>query len=293
MVAIGGVALTIAACGSPMPGRCPLENWSGVCQLTSFTKVREVEMPVPHAVYEAIYAPVRNRQSPNYTPPEVRLEVSALSKYEPLLEQHMQVYRQIPCQQTIREGCAYNPVAAQLPEFDPNRYARYAQAQPVGPQGCAKIEEQAGVSVGERGSESLPERFYFARNSANLDANMPPTAQTVARRLFADPGIECVGVVGQSASGESPGLGELRAQAIKRLLVQQGVQPQRMMTISASTPLYGPGSEQEPPKPEDQRVSITVILRGSPPPGGAPSSAPPPAPPASPAPGAPAPVPRQ
>lgn len=282
--------MTVGACGGPMSGRCPLESWSGTCQLTSFTKVREVEMPVPHAVYEAIYTPVRNAQSPNYTPPEVHLEVKAVSKYERLLAQHMQVYGQIPCQQTIRDGCAYNPVVATLPEFDPNRYAQYAQAEPAGPQGCEKIEAQGGASVGEHGSETLPERFFFVKNSANLDANMAATAQTVARRLFADAGIECIGVVGQSAAGESPGLGELRAQAIKRLLIEQGVQPRRMMTISASTPLYGPGNEQQAPKAEDQRVSITVILRASPPPAGA---YPPAAAPASSPPGAPSPLPQQ
>ncbi len=232
-----------------------------MCELSSFSKVREVEFPVPHAVYEAIYTPVQNSQSPKYTPPAVRLEVKALSKYEAALDSHMARYRQIPCQQTIRDGCAYNPVVATLPEFNPLEYS--AASEPTGPVGCAKIESQGAeaAQIGAAGAETLPERFFFPLNSAAVDANMTGTAQGIANRLSAEPAIECVGVVGQSAAGESPGLGELRAQAIKRLLAQQGVSEQRMMTISASTPLYGPGNERQTPKTEDQRVSITVILR--------------------------------
>jgi outer membrane protein OmpA-like peptidoglycan-associated protein len=265
-----------------------------VCELTSFTRVQDVEFPVPHSVYEAIYTPVKNAESPSYSPPAVRLEVQALSKYEPLLEQHMQTYRQIACQQTIRDGCAYNPVVASLPEFDPNRYA---QAANTGPEGCAKVEGQESGAIGQRTSETFPERFQFVKDSADPDPSMTATAQTIAQRLQADPGIECVGVAGQSAAGESPGVAELRAQAVKRLLIQAGVRSQRMMTTSSSTPMYGPGNEREPPKPEDQRVSITIILRsGAAPPAApasraAPAAAPPAAaPPAAAPPAAPAPV---
>ena len=225
--------------------------------------MREVELPVPHAVYVAIYTPIQNPQSPNYTPPAVRLEVSAVSKHDQALHQHMERYRQIPCQQSIKEGCAYNPVVASLPEFDPAHYAQ-AQTQPTGPVGCAKIETQGlapNPEIGKDATQTLPERFLFASNASEPDSSMIALAQSVAQRLNADRSIECVGVVGQSAAGESPGLGELRAQAIKRLLQQQGVAAERMMTISASTPLYGPGNERQPAKPEDQRVSITVILR--------------------------------
>ena len=259
-LAIGSLAF---GCGGPGAQGCPLEGWSGMCGLTNFTKVREVEFPVPHAVYEAIYTPIQNAQSPNYTPPSLRLEVKAVSKHEQALNEHMARYREVPCQQSIKEGCAYNPVVANLPEFNPDQYG-HAQAEAAGPQGCEKIEAQ-GVGpkpeIGKGVTETLPERFLFPANASEPDASMAPLAQSVAQRLSADPSIECIGVVGQSAAGESPGLGELRAQAIKRLLLQQGVAAERMMTISASTPLYGSGSERQPSKPEVQRVSITVILR--------------------------------
>lgn len=266
-VAVAGLAF---ACGGPSTGPCPLQNWSGVCDLTNFTRVRDVEFPVPHSVYEAIYTPVVNSDSPNYSPPAIRMEIQALSKHELALQQHMQAYRRIACQQTIRDGCAYNPPVAAFPEFDPNRYA---QATPTGPEGCEKVEGQASASIGQRRSETLPEHFQFVHNSTAVDATMSATAQTVAQRLVADPSIECVGVVGQSAAGESPGVSELRAQAIKRLLAQAGVQPKRMMTVSTTTPLYGANNEREAPKSEDQRVNITIILRAS-----APSSAGAPAP---------------
>lgn len=253
------------ACGGPGTGPCPLQNWSGVCDLTNFTRLRDVEFPVPHSVYEAMYTPVANADSPNYSPPVVRIEIQALSKHEPALQQHLQANRRIACQQTIRDGCAYNPVVASFPEFDPNRYA---QAAPTGPEGCEKVEGQASASIGQRSSETLPEQFQFVHNSSTVEAAMSATAQTVAQRLASDPSIECVGVVGQSAAGESPGVSELRAQAIKRLLAQAGVAPKRMMTVSTSTPLYGAGNEREAPKPEDQRVNITIILRaGAPAPG--------------------------
>jgi outer membrane protein OmpA-like peptidoglycan-associated protein len=268
------VAASLAyGCGGPGAQSCPLEGWSGMCGLTNFTKVREVEFPVPHAVYEAIYTPLHNPQSPNYTPPALRLEVTAVSKHEQALHEHMTRYSQISCQQSIKEGCAYNPVVANLPKFNPDHYAP-AQAQAAGPQGCEKIEAQGvgpNPEIGKDTTETLPERFLFPSNDSAPDASMTPLAQSVAQRLNADPSIECVGVVGQSAAGESPGLGELRAQAIKRLLLQHGVTAERMMTISASTPLYGPGNERQPAKPEDQRVSITVILRA-----GAGTPAPPP-----------------
>ena len=281
VVSLGALAF---ACGGPSGDQCPLQNWSGVCDLTNFTRVKDVEFPVPHSVYEAIYTPVANAESPNYSPPAVRVEIQALSKYEPQLQQHMQAYRRISCQQTIRDGCAYNPVVASFPEFDPNRYA---QTGPTGPEGCEKVEGQASASIGKRSSETLPELFQFVHDSAEVDATMASTAQTVAQRLSADPGIECVGVVGQSAAGESPGVSELRAQAIKRLLTQAGVHSKRMMTVATSTPLYGTGTEREPPKPEDQRVNITIILRtGAPTPSSAPATAPAPAAPApAPAPG--------
>lgn len=246
------------ACGGPGTGPCPLQDWSGVCDLKNFTRLRDVEFPVPHSVYEAVYEPVPQANSPNYSPPAVRIEIQALSKHEAALQQHLQANRRIACQQTIRDGCAYNPVVAAFPEFDPNRYA---QAAPTGPEGCEKVEGQASTTIGQRSSETLPELFQFVHNSSNVDDTMAATAQTVAQRLSADPSIECVGVVGQSAAGESPGVSELRAQAIKRLLAQAGVHPKRMMTVSTTTPLYGANNEREAPKPEDQRVNITIILR--------------------------------
>src|SRR5690606_28130497 len=86
------------ACGPGAGGQsCPLQNWSGVCTFTSLNKVREVELPVPHGVYEALYTPVANQQSPNYTPPAVRIEIKTLSKHEGALQQHVMRHSQIAC----------------------------------------------------------------------------------------------------------------------------------------------------------------------------------------------------
>lgn len=258
-------AVLVQSCGGPSAGSgCPLKNWSGTCTLTSFLKTRDAAVPVPHSVYEAIYTPDPRADSPNYTPPQVRLEVKAASKYEPALQAHMDRYRQIPCQQTIRDGCSYNPVVAQLPEFDPFQ----AQAEaPTGPVGCEKIEAQgvdSGVQLGTGSTESFPERFLFQNNSSDVDPSMTALAQSVAGRLNGDPSIDCIGVTGQSAGGESPALGQLRAAAIKRLLMQHGVAREKMMTISASVAVTGTGNEVPVAKPEDQRVTITVILRNTP-----------------------------
>ena len=258
------LALVFTSCGGPSGSTCPLENWSGTCGLTNFAKVREVEMPVPHAVYEAIYTPMQNPALPNYTPPPLRLEVSALSKHELALQEHMRRYSQLSCQQTIKEGCSYNPVVATLPEFNPLEYA--SAAEETGPQGCAKIEEQSvngAPEIGNKATEALPDRFFFPKNISDPDPKFTPLAASVAQKLAADPSIECVGVVGQSASGESPGLAELRAQTVKRLLLGQGVPAYKMMTVSTSTPLFGTGNEPQPAKPEDMKVSITIILRST------------------------------
>jgi outer membrane protein OmpA-like peptidoglycan-associated protein len=194
----------------------------------------------------------------------VRLEVKAASSHELALQEHMQRYRQIPCQQTIRDGCSYNPVVAQFPEFDPFQ----AQATaPSGPVGCEKIEAQGlggPPEVGQGVTESFPERFLFQHNASEADASMSSIAQAVAQRMSADPSIDCIGVTGQSAGGESPALGQLRAAAIKRLLVHAGVPPEKMMTISASVAVTTSGNEVPAAKPEDQRVTITVILRSTP-----------------------------
>lgn len=257
-------ALLVGSCGGPSGSTCPLKNWSGTCTLTSFVKIRDAALPVPHSVFEAIYTPDPRPDSPNYTPPQLRMEIKATSRYELALQEHMQRNRQIPCQQTIRDGCSYNPVVAQLPEFDP---FREQAAGPTGPVGCAKIEAQgvgSEVQVGQGATESLPERFLFKKDSSDVDPSMSSLAQSVASRLSSDPSIECVGVTGQSAAGESPALGQLRAAAIKRLLLEQGVPAEKMMTISASVAVTGTGNEVPVAKPEDQRVTLTVILRNTP-----------------------------
>ncbi len=257
-------ALLVQSCGGPSGGTCPLKDWSGTCKLTSFVKVREAALPMPHSVFEAVYSPEPLAESPNYTPPDVRLEVKAASKYELALQEHMQRNQRIPCQQMIRDGCSYNPVVAQFPEFDPFQ----AQATaPTGPVGCEKIEAQglgAQPEIGQGTTESFPERFLFQHNVSDADASMGSVAQAVAQRMSADPNIECIGVTGQSAGGESPALGQLRAAAIKRLLVQAGVPAEKMMTISASVAVATGGNEVPVAKPEDQRVTITVILRNTP-----------------------------
>jgi outer membrane protein OmpA-like peptidoglycan-associated protein len=150
-----------------------------------------------------------------------------------------------------------------FPEFNP---VEEQAAVATGPVGCARIEEQGlrgQPQIGQGTTESFPERFLFQTNSSDADPSMNSVAQSVAARLSSDPSIECIGVTGQSAGGESPAMGQLRAATIKRLLIQHGVPAEKMMMISASVAV-ATGSEAPAAKPEDQRVSISVILRSAP-----------------------------
>ena len=52
-----------------------IANAPAPATLTNFTRVKDVEFPVPHSIYEAIYTPVANAESPNYSPPAVRVEI--------------------------------------------------------------------------------------------------------------------------------------------------------------------------------------------------------------------------
>ena len=78
--------------------------------------------------------------------------------------------------------------------------------------------------------------------------------------ITSKPSIECLGIVGQIASGESPGLAEQRAKAVRDLLGAHGVPLDRLLTIGATAKVFGNGSRPAEPDPADRRVGFSVLL---------------------------------
>ena len=115
-------------------------------------------------------------------------------------------------------------------------------------------------------SPPLTQRISFAENSAQLPPDADALTGEVAQLLNAKPSIECLGIVGQIASGESPGLAEQRAKAVRDLLGAHGVSLTRLLTIGATAKVFGQGSRPAEADPADRRVGFSVLLEHAPPP---------------------------
>jgi outer membrane protein OmpA-like peptidoglycan-associated protein len=131
--------------------------------------------------------------------------------------------------------------------------------------GCAAIEaasEQDRLDKSREAKVVIPERFLFGADSSALPPEATSTASTVAKRMLADPTLECVGLVGQIAPGESPSLAEARAHGVKELLVSMGVARGRLLTIAVTSNVFGPGAKPLDNEPNDtRRVSLSVLLK--------------------------------
>ena len=79
-----------------------------------------------------------------------------------------------------------------------------------------------------------------------------------------DPGLECLGLVGQTTPGEPVALAEARARAVKQLLISLGVDSRRLLTIAANARVASSGTQAQPAiDPESRRVSLRVMLQTS------------------------------
>jgi len=252
-----------SGCASQAHKSCPSEAWVGQCKLRDVSKVEEREMPMPYVVYEAIYAPQANAEYPQFTPNEVRLRFGARAVHESSLVDHLKQQSLVACHAPVAPvTCLPGEVTASVVPFD----AEHAP-EPKGPNitGCAAIDaasEQDRLARTRVEGSTVDERFTFGEGSAALSPDATNTARDVAKRMADTPGLECLGLVGQTAPGEPLSLADARARAVKQLLVSLGVDSRRLLTIAANASVVSPGAKAQPTvDPESRRVSLRVMLQ--------------------------------
>jgi outer membrane protein OmpA-like peptidoglycan-associated protein len=268
-------ALSIVWCMSVLAGcaksqsvnQCAPEHWEGECQLASVTKVEDKEFPVPHVVMEAVYRPIENPRYPTYTPGALAERTLVKAEFELPLYDYLEAHPRVPCSAQAPSGgaCVAPQVKISLAPFDQEAAARTSAAPPV--TGCAQIEATAAqdaVREGQGTKTVVSQRIMFPESSAELPPDANAVTAQVAELLQAHPSIECLGIVGQIASGEPPLLAEQRAKAIKDLLGAHGVPQARLLVIAATAKVFGTGSRPGEVDPADRRVSFAVLLERAP-----------------------------
>jgi len=244
---------------------CPSQAWVGQCQLHDLTKVEEREMPMPYVVYEAIYTPQANAEYPQFTPGDVRIRFGTPAVHEFALVDHLKPQRIVACRAAAAPvTCLPEEVIADVRPFDPEQATAAAAPSIVG---CAAIDaasEQDRLARTRIEGGAISERFTFGEGSAALSPDATDSAREVAKRMAADPNLECLGLVGQNTPGEPISLSEARARAVKQLLISLGVDSRRLLTIAANASVSGGGSKAAPAiDPESRRVSLRVLLQTS------------------------------
>ena len=258
-----GLALLAGCANSQTTNRCAPETWQGECQLASVNKVEDAEFPTPHVVLEATYRPLQNAQYPEYTPGALSERSWAKAQDELGLYEFLEAHARVACRAEAppNGACVAPRVAISLPPFDPDAAARNNPTPAV--TGCAQIEAtstQDKLQGGKTTSTFVAQRLAFAENSAQLPPDADAVTGEVAKLLQDKPGIECLGIVGQIASGETPALAEQRAKAVRDLLGAHGVALTRLLTIGATAKVFGTGSRPAEADPNDRRVSFSVLL---------------------------------
>jgi outer membrane protein OmpA-like peptidoglycan-associated protein len=254
--------ISFFACGGPSERHCAAESaWDGSCQLKGVTKLREAELPVPHAVYEALYEPQPNPSNPNYTPPAIRKELHVLGNQELELEAYLKQNEKVPCHMAAPApgDCTPGQLALELPPFAPTGAQAANEVH-----GCAQIEHQATqdkLPELSKNAASMPEVFLFAESSARASDDAVRLANAVAARMTGSPGIECVAIVGQISPGEAPGLAADRARTVRQLLEAGGVAPGRLTTITITENVYGTGTGGPATDPNKRRVTLRILLQ--------------------------------
>ena len=161
--------------------------------------------------------------------------------------------------------CGSSKVAITLAPFDPQAAQRAAAAPAV--TGCAQIEAtstQDKLRGGQTTQTFVPQRIRFAENSAQLPPDADALTAEIAGLLRSKPGIECLGIVGAIAAGETPALAEQRAKAVRDLLAAHGVPATRLLTIGATAKVFGAGARPGDADPADRRVGFSVLLERAP-----------------------------
>ncbi len=255
-----------ASGGGEGTSRCASRSWEGECELVSVTKVEDREFPIPYVVMEAVYRPIANANHPGVTPGAMAVRSDARGEFELPLSDYLEAHSHVACR--TEEGqngaCSSGKVAVSLAPFDPET-VRANAPPPVS--GCAQIEAtsaQDKLQGGQKTQTVVNQRIAFAENSSQLPPTADALAADVASVLREKPGIECLGIVGQIASGEAPGLAEQRAKVVRDLLGAHGVSLTRLLTIGATAKVFGNGSRPADADPADRRVGFSVLLEHAP-----------------------------
>lgn len=233
--------------------------------LHDVTKVEEREMPMPYVVYEAIYTPQANPEHPQFTPNDVRVRLGAPAVHEFALVDHLKQQQLVACHAaSVPVSCLPGEVTADVLPFDAEHAPPPAAPSIVG---CAAIDaasEQDRLARTRTEPSAIGERFTFGEGSAALSPDATNSARDIAKRMADDPGLECLGLVGQTTPGEPLSLAEGRARAVKQLLISQGVDSRRLLTIAANASVANTGTKTQPAiAPESRRVSLRVLLQTS------------------------------
>ncbi|HEX2671592.1 MAG TPA: hypothetical protein VHM25_12005 [Polyangiaceae bacterium] len=244
---------------------CPTEAWAGQCKLRELTKVEERELPMPYVVYEAIYTPEANAEYPQFTPNDLRMRFGTPAMHELALVDHLKQQQLVSCRAPAAPvNCLPGEMTADVAPFDAEHAPPPAAPSIVG---CAAIDaasEQERLARTRTESAPVSERFTFGLGTAALSPDATNTARDVAKRMAEDPGLECLGLVGQTTPGEPLSLAEARARAVKQLLVSLGVDSRRLLTIAANASVVSSGAKAQPAiDPESRRVSLRVMLQTS------------------------------
>lgn len=258
------LSLSVACAGNARKA-CPSEAWAGQCKLHALTKVEERELPMPYVVYEVIYTPQTNADYPQFTPSDLRMRFGTPAVHEFALLDHLKQQPLVACHAAAAPvNCLPGEVTADVAPFDVEHAPPAASPSIVG---CAAIDaasEQERLARTRAESAPIEERFTFGQGSAALSPDATNSARDVAKRMSEDPGLECLGLVGQTTPGEPLSLAEGRARAVKQLLISLGVDSRRLLTIAANASVASTGSKTQPASdPESRRVSLRVMLQTS------------------------------
>lgn len=257
------LGLSVGCANSQAVNRCAPEPWQGECQLANITKVEDAEFPTPHVVLEATYRPVPNPNYPGFTPGALTERSWAKAEHELLLYDFIEAHPRVACRAEAppNGACTAPKIAISLPPFDPELAEKNAPAPKI--TGCAQIEATSTQDKLQRGQNTqtfIAQKLSFAQDSAELPPDADALTAQVAKMMADRPGIECLGVVGQITSGESPSLAERRANAVRDLLGAHGVALTRLLTIGATAKVFGNGSRPADPDPNDRRVGFSVLI---------------------------------
>ncbi|HEY6080897.1 MAG TPA: hypothetical protein VIW29_18915 [Polyangiaceae bacterium] len=268
-VVLAATLCALAACATRAGTPCATDAWQGECQLSRVTKVEDKEFPVPHVVLEAIYQPLANDRYPTHTPGALAQRTLVKSELELALYDHLEAHSRVACttQPPPSGSCSAPQVVVSVPEFDAETASQRLAAPP--PTGCAQIEAAAAQDAVQQNRATqtvVSQRLSFSEGSASLPPDAELVAEDLAQLLSRKPQIECLGIVGQIAAGESPGLADQRAKAVRDLLAAHGVALTRLLTIAATAKVYGVGARPGEADPADRRVGFSVLLERAAPP---------------------------